>query len=152
MEFRLPSFEIVVQLHDEIVLKESEGKAGLPHPEAIHSAIGRPMRYMHYEKQDCTIHTVCAVLIDSIARNHAFTDGNKRTALITMLYTYIINGVKLTYGWVMNERYEELVLWVVNEKPTIKEIRNRLEELSNQFKSKKLSSRIVTKTGRKKPA
>lgn len=137
MEFKLPSYDIVVSIHDNIVLATSGGRAGLPHPEAVHSALGRPMRYMHYDNE-CTIHTVCAVLIDSLARNHAFADGNKRTALITMLYTYILNKENLSYGWMMNKRYEELVLWVVEDKPTIKEIATRLEKLAKQFQQSRL--------------
>lgn len=133
MEFKLPSFDIVVELHDKLVLAVSGGRKGLPHPDAIHSAVGRPMRYMHYDG-NCTIHTVCAVLIDSLARNHAFADGNKRTALITTLYTYILNGTELSYTWIMNEEYEKLVLWVVEDKPSVPKIAEKLEELAEKYK------------------
>jgi death-on-curing protein len=135
MQFTLPSYEVVLEIHDELVIAGSGGLKGLPHPEAIKSAIHRPMRYMYYDGE-CNIHTVCAVLIDSLARNHAFADGNKRTALMTTLYTYIINDHKLTYNWVMNQQYEELVLWVVNEKPPINQIAGRLAELAEEFKQR----------------
>lgn len=132
MQFLLPSYEVVIELHD-IVLEEAGGLPGIPHPEIVKSAIARPERYMHYDGE-CDIHTVCAVLIDSLARNHAFADGNKRTALMTTLYTYIINDHKLTYNWVMNNKYEELVLYVVEKKPPINEIADILEALAEEFK------------------
>jgi len=140
MEFVLPLSKNIVRIH-EIALQFSEGIAGILHPERLDAAVQRPRTYMAYDGE-CTIHVVCALLLSSIARDHIFTDGNKRTALLTMLITYQINDINLNYSWVMNERYTDLVLWVVNEKPDIKEIAIKLEELAEQFKQS-LSQRML---------
>ena len=39
-----------------------------------------------------TIHSKVAALAESLVRNHAFMDGNKRTALIALAWFYSLNG------------------------------------------------------------
>jgi len=41
------------------------------------------------------IHVLAALYVDSFARNHAFNDGNKRTAIFSAVLTYAINNVYL---------------------------------------------------------
>lgn len=131
MEFKLPSFETIVEIHS-VVIDLYGGFDGFPHPKTIEGALARPKHYMSYEKE-CDIHLVAALILDSIARNHAFSDGNKRTALITMLMTYRLNGITLEYNLHMNEKFEELVLRVAQKKPSIKETREKLQKLVEEF-------------------
>lgn len=77
MQIYLPVEEIIMELHDAII-DVSGGKKGVLKPGVINAAIHRPKTYLSYH-ENCNIHTVCGVLLDSIARNHAFADGNKRT-------------------------------------------------------------------------
>lgn len=86
---------------------------------------------MQYEGVD--IHSVVASLVDSFARNHAFNDGNKRTALMCGIYTYAINGIFLDFSDEMNNEFESLVLKVVREKPTIDEIAANLSKLVEKY-------------------
>jgi death-on-curing protein len=53
------------------------GRAGIHSLELIESAIARP--YNGYYR---SISKKCAALIESMAANHGFIDGNKRTTLI----------------------------------------------------------------------
>lgn len=131
MEFILPSFDTVLGIH-QIVIEEYGGLDGLPHPEYIHSAIARPQHYMTYS-EECDIHLVSALILDGVARDHAFADGNKRTALLSMLMTYRMNGVRLEYGLMMNEKFESLVLKVAQRKPSVQVLRSDLEKLVKQF-------------------
>ena len=132
MEFNLPNLETVLDIHT-IVIDLYGGLHGVPHPEYIEAALMRPQHYMLFTP-DCDIHLVAAILLDSIARNHAFADGNKRTALITMLMIYNLNGYKqLRYDLHMNEKFEELVLDVTRKKPTISLLRVRLKNLILEF-------------------
>ena len=66
-----------------------------------------------------------ATLLMDIARRHAFTDGNKRTAYESMLTFLEINGKKLEVGessrftvvvWAVKPQtsLEEIVTWIAN--------------------------------------
>ncbi len=139
MEFRLPSFDTVIEIH-EIVFELDGGLEGVPHPEYIHASLGRPQSYMMYD-DGCDIHLVAAIVLHSFVRNHAFADGNKRTALLTTLFTYNGNskhlgGKRLSYGKNANKELEALVLKVAGKNPPeISEIREELEEIIERIKA-----------------
>lgn len=137
MQIYLPIEAIIIELHDAI-LEISGGRKGVIKPGAISAAVHRPKTYLSYE-ENCDIHTVCAVLLDSIARNHAFADGNKRTGLLTVLFTYELNGIAVDRSADESGEFEELVLWVVNEKPSINEIADRLKMLILKYKTNNIS-------------
>lgn len=128
----LPIHESIVGLHD-VVLDISGGKPGIRDNNLILGAVDRPKTYLSYA-DNCTLHTVCAVLLDSVARNHAFVEGNKRTGLMTIIYTYRINGYYLSFNLFMNKEYEELALDVVLKKLSIDEIAGRLQRLADKYK------------------
>lgn len=130
--FLLPDANGILEIH-EIVLQSSGGRSGILHPHALEAALMRPETYFNYD-DNCDIYLVCTLIMDSLARNHIFVDGNKRTALMTALFVYNLNyftepGKDLTYGISMNEEFEDLVLFVATQKPTIKETKDRLEAL-----------------------
>ncbi len=56
----------------------------------LESALMRPQAASHYEQADLV--TQAALLIEGIARAHAFMDGNKRTALAAGTIFLKING------------------------------------------------------------
>jgi death-on-curing protein len=58
---------------------ETGGAPGILSADAIYSAIGRP--YTGYYRR---IWSKAAALTHSLVTNHGFTDGNKRTALLTV--------------------------------------------------------------------
>lgn len=60
-----------------------------------------------------------AALLDSIAKNHGFKDGNKRTAMATAVIYLQLNSVEINFT---NIEYEEFMLHVVNDKPKLPEI------------------------------
>jgi len=59
------------------------GLPGVPNPHLIESALARP--YAGYYPR---IWQKAAALVESMARNHGFADGNKRTTLI-LLHTLL---------------------------------------------------------------
>jgi death-on-curing protein len=127
MQFSLPSFETLLEIHD-IMLEFYGGLKGVPHPEYLESALARPQHHMSYAK-NCDIHLVSALILDSIARNHAFSDGNKRTALVAMLMTYRLNGVELSYDLRTNEELENLAISIADDKEkrvSVQMVRNKL--------------------------
>ncbi|MDZ7744552.1 MAG: type II toxin-antitoxin system death-on-curing family toxin [Candidatus Saccharibacteria bacterium] len=127
----IPSKEVILSLHD-VVLEISGGLPGVRDMNVVTAACQRPHTYQGYA-DNYDVHTAGALLLDSLARNHAFVEGNKRTALVTVLLTYTVNGIYLKMPLFMNNEFEELVLWVVNQKPSIDEIDKRLRSLVKKY-------------------
>lgn len=59
-------------------------------------------------------------MLDSVANNHGFRDGNKRTAMAAAIYYLSLFGITIQ---ISNNDYEQFMLHVVNDKPKIQEIR-----------------------------
>src|ERR1700689_684997 len=58
--------------------------------DALEGALGRPVAYAHYEQADLALQA--AVLAHGIAETQPFIDGNKRTALVTVLTFLDVNS------------------------------------------------------------
>ena len=76
---------MVVAIHDE-QLAIHGGAGGLRDAGLLDSALGRPRNKWEYEKTE--LPELAAAYAFSIARNHPFVDGNKRTALLA-IYTFL---------------------------------------------------------------
>ena len=59
-------------------------------PDRLDAALSRPIGHAQYD--DADLAQQAAVLADGIVRNHPFEDGNKRTALGTLLLFLRVNG------------------------------------------------------------
>ncbi len=134
MSWLIPTYDIILEIHDA-VLDISGGKSGVQVESYIHKAVERPKTYTNYV-EEYDLDTVCALLIDSIARYHGFNDGNKRTALMTAIMTYRLNGVHFVASIEMNKQFDDLVMQIVTQKPDIKTIEVQLKKLRNKFEAK----------------
>ena len=81
-----PTIQEVVALHDALV-HETGGSLGLRDMGALASAIMRP-QIGYYDG----IIEEAAALLESLAMNHPFVDGNKRTALASTDIFLRLNG------------------------------------------------------------
>ena len=86
MSREFPSIEEVVAIHG-VLIRETGGSAGLRDPGALASAIMRPQLGYYAD-----IIEEAAALLESLAMNHPFIDGNKRTALATTDSFLRMNG------------------------------------------------------------
>ncbi len=77
----------------------------------LESALARPQASAFGEAAYPTIHQQAAALLDSLARNHALVDGNKRLALAATIAFYGMNGMRLTLN---NDQAYELVINVAS--------------------------------------
>jgi len=95
-KWRWVSVDVVLAVHDE-QLAEHGGKQGLRDESLLLSALARPQSLAAYGAPDLAdLATSYAV---GIARNHAFIDGNKRTALVVAAGVFLpLNGHKLIAG------------------------------------------------------
>lgn len=126
----LPTPEFIEELH-ESVLERYPGVRGFLHKNTLKSVIDRPKHFVTYE-ENCNLHKVCAVIVHTLAKNHPFTDANKRTALLTLLVVYGINGVDLKLDSEVNGELTTLLLWIVQSDPSIDEITAQLQELAEK--------------------
>lgn len=61
----------------------------------LDSAVHRPQQTIFEDDAYPTVWEKAAALMHSLARNHAFVDGNKRTALVATLLFLSRNGVNV---------------------------------------------------------
>jgi death-on-curing protein len=70
------------------------GSVGVRDASLLESALGRPRNKWQYHPGTSGVGLAAAYGF-GIARNHAFVDGNKRTALLAMRAFLFINGYRL---------------------------------------------------------
>jgi death-on-curing protein len=84
---------VLYAVHDE-QLAEHGGLVGLRDANALESAIARAQQLAHYGSPD--VADLAAAYGFGIARNHPFSDGNKRTAFVAAELFLALNGHDLT--------------------------------------------------------
>jgi len=126
MEARYVSVEAALALH-ATVLNLTRGTLGVRDMNGLLGSLERPKTAIGGVDMFPTLFTKAAAVIESVARNHPFIDGNKRTSYLIGTELLAINGYNLTPE---QGEIEKFVLWVVIEKPTIEEIAAWLEKNS----------------------
>lgn len=117
----------VLFTHD-YVLSQTGGSHGLRDLGLLESAVARPQASFGGQDLYEGLFTKAAALLESIARNHAFVDGNKRTAIsATEMFLY-------ENGWHLDadsQELEDYVVWMVEANPGTDSIAGWLETQSN---------------------
>jgi death-on-curing protein len=75
------TYDQVVALHSRL-LRRFGGAPGLRDDVMLRSALERPVNKWHYEQTGLS--DLAAAFAFGLAKNHAFVDGNKRVAFMTM--------------------------------------------------------------------
>ena len=83
---------VLIAIHD-MQLAEHGGGAGLRDANLLESALAKPENLAAYGKPDAA--ALAAAYGYGISRNHAFMDGNKRTALVAAELFLQLNGWRL---------------------------------------------------------
>ena len=78
------------------ILGEFGGLPGLPRAELLQSSLARPQQLLAYGDQPPSIAQLAASYGFAFARNHCFSDGNKRIALAVIDVFLRINGSGLS--------------------------------------------------------
>lgn len=84
----------VIAIHSE-QLAEHGGSDGMRDETLLESALAKPLNVFAYGEEP-DVFTLAASYAFGIARNYAFIDGNKRTALVVSLTFLAYNGWLLT--------------------------------------------------------
>ena len=85
------TYDQVVAIHSR-QLRRFGGAPGLRDDGMLRSAIERPVNKWQYEQADLV--SLAAAYAFGLAKNHAFVDGNKRAAFMTMMVFLRKNDVR----------------------------------------------------------
>ncbi|HEX8323582.1 MAG TPA: type II toxin-antitoxin system death-on-curing family toxin [Tepidisphaeraceae bacterium] len=94
-------------------LAEHGGADGVRDSGLLESAINRPRHLFAYTDPTPNIPTLAASYAYGIARNHAFIDGNKRTAYVVCRTFMLLNGYDFTAT--REERYRVFLALAAGE-------------------------------------
>lgn len=97
------SIELVLAIHRR-QLAEHGGADGVRDANLLNSALARPRHLFAYNEPTPDIPEMAAAYAFGIAKNHAFIDGNKRTAYVVCRTFLVLNGFDMTAPAL--ERYE----------------------------------------------
>lgn len=108
----------ILAIHDDLVDKYG-GSHGIRELGLIESAVGRPQASFGGEDLYSTIFDKAAALFQSLLFNHAFVDGNKRTATVSVARFLSKNGYEIE---VTQKELVDFPIRVENSHPSLEEI------------------------------
>ncbi|HHW37665.1 MAG TPA: type II toxin-antitoxin system death-on-curing family toxin [Bacillales bacterium] len=108
----------------QIRLYSPDEQLGVKDPNLLDSAVNRPKQSAFGKDVYPSIYEKAAELFESLAKNHAFHNANKRTALASLIVFLKINHFLWTMGI---EEEQDFTVDVVNHKYTFKEIVSTIE-------------------------
>lgn len=103
-EWKWLTREAIEIIHEEQI-REHGGLAGIKDENALEASLARPQHKAAYGEPD--VSDLAAAYLYAIARNHPFSDGNKRTGYLAAYAFLRIHGQEVTadngtiYGFVM---------------------------------------------------
>lgn len=120
------SYDVAVQINEKMIHDYSKGEiVGVKEPGLLDSSIERPYQTMFGDFLYPDIFLKATALFESIAKNHVFHNGNKRTAFACMTYYLFIND----YLLVMKENVaSDMVVDFVTGKLSFEEIASIIKE------------------------
>ena len=107
---RYPTYSELIFINGRLLNDEAlmTGKKKIRDIDMLQAAEMRPQASVFGEDAYPTLSQKALVLLHSIARNHPFTDGNKRTATVGALFLLAINGASIVWD------QKEAVEWIID--------------------------------------
>lgn len=127
------SVEEALELH-AVVLGLTRGTLGVRDMGGLLGALERPKSAFGGKEMFLDVFSKAAALIESVARNHPFIDGNKRVSYLIGTAFLHKNGYALTPK---EGEIVDFMLWVVTKKPEVKEIAAWLKKRTKKARRKK---------------
>ncbi len=125
MAIKYLTAEHVLSYHDDILRGTLEDK-GLAAHTSINSALHRIDDHILYADLD-DIYEIAALYGIAIAKGHCFNNGNKRTALVSMIAFLEINNIEID---VADDVIEEVMVDIATNKMDINQLTNWLKQHS----------------------
>lgn len=107
---------VYLSLEDLLTLSRDLGVGPVRDIGLLDAAAHRPRTSLYGQEAYPDLDTKAAVLLDSIVRNHALIDGNKRLGWLATVVFYGLNDVELDAP---NDDAYELVISVARSEPTV---------------------------------
>ncbi|SMG53865.1 death on curing protein [Marivirga sericea] len=120
------SEEEVVEIHD-ILIDKFGGSRGIRDKELLNSAVSRPYQTFDGKELYPSAIDKAAAILESIVKNHPFSDGNKRTGYV--LARLLIMNDKLDIYADQDEKYD-LVISVSKGETDFAQIKDWLQKYS----------------------
>jgi death-on-curing protein len=125
-----PTVDDVLAIHDAIAAEYPNTEPGVLDRGAIEFTI----EYIEsgtFDDVPCTIHGKAFHLLRLLVANHPFVDGNKRTALNTVVAFYFLNGHRFSYDEEIRDILRRLASdeAEVESQPVLKYFRNHVEPI-----------------------
>ena len=109
------------------LLMATGGEHGVRELSLLQSAVARPQATFDGKDLYPDLFYKCAALLESLAQNHPFVDGNNRTAITAAALFLLRNGRSLQ---TTNANLETFTFHVINNHPPIEEIAAWLKDNS----------------------
>jgi death-on-curing protein len=118
---RYPTVSELIYINGTLLNKPDilAGTRQIREVELLEAAVARPAASVFGEDAYATLSEKVAALMHSVARNHPFTDGNKRTATVGAVFMFYINGQRVTW---QQEEALGIILRLAEGRCTIEEI------------------------------
>ena len=91
--FKWLNKQIILAIHSQQIA-EHGGSPSVLNPGLLDSSLAAPLNTYNYE-ENSSVFDLAAVYGFSLVKNHAFSDGNKRVAFMSMFVFLKINGFNL---------------------------------------------------------
>lgn len=114
--------ENVLSIHEHILSKEQGLKGGVDLGK-LESALNRIIHWQVYENTE-NIFDIAALYAVAIAKAHAFLDGNKRTAMVTMLSYLETQGIVIQE----NNGLDDIMVAVADSKISVAKLSTFLQQ------------------------
>lgn len=128
MEFRYLTETEILALHS-LIIEGTTGSHGVRDLGLLRSAVMRPQMTVGGADAFKDVFEKAAVYVDSIAKNHFFVDGNKRTAFVASSRFLYVNGYNLRAS---EGEVVAFMLRVIEERLDIQAIAGWLREHSQK--------------------
>lgn len=129
MNWNYVNIDEVYYIHQSII-KQAGSKASVRDFGLLHSAVERPKATYDGQELYPTIFTKAAALLQSLCRNHPFTDGNKRTSWAAAKVFLALNGYHLKSA---SSEAANFMVGIDNDKPSISQIATWLKNHSQKL-------------------
>jgi death-on-curing protein len=118
--------DVVIAIHDEQI-RLYGGASGVLNPAALDAAIHMPEQTHGGEYLHSTIYEMAAAYAYYLVLDHAFVEGNKRTARMTMVTFLELNGLEIT---VSEDETLEVMMSIENKTMNKQQVAEWLENVT----------------------
>lgn len=116
----------VIEINRRMILKYNDKEQiGVKSQELLASAVYRPQQSVFGKDAYETIFEKSAALFESLGKNHPFHNGNKRTALASLVVFLYMNGYSFEMG---QKEAEDFTVDMVNGLYTFSELTRIIED------------------------